>query len=109
MRFSSIPQFPCVNYRVNVPWVHLRSSWLDQHDCNLDPPYQRGYVWTIEQQQAYVTYILRGGPSGRSNLVAEADVIHWYLGMNTGGSMHTRADLEPAYSRLREIYGQGEA
>lgn len=29
----------------------------------LDPPYQRGRVWTPEQQSAFVGYFLEGGPS----------------------------------------------
>lgn len=32
---------------------------------DLNPDFQRGHVWTREQQSAYVEYILRGGMSGR--------------------------------------------
>ena len=30
-------------------------------------------------------------------------VVQWYLDMNTGGSIHTEKDLEPAHQRLREL------
>lgn len=32
---------------------------------NMDPDYQRGHVWTREQQVAYLEYILRGGVAGQ--------------------------------------------
>lgn len=32
---------------------------------DMDPPYQRGHVWTDEQRTRYVEHIMRGGVSGR--------------------------------------------
>lgn len=69
MRFQDIPQFPFASYRVNIGWDYLE-TWIESHDndyykLDLDPPYQRGYVWTMEQKTAYVEYQLRGGFSGR--------------------------------------------
>lgn len=59
------------NYRVNVMWDYLEmhlEHWSDNRDAaklDLDPDFQRGHVWTPEQQTAYVEYILKGGMSGR--------------------------------------------
>jgi hypothetical protein len=68
MRFQDIPQFPFASYRCNIGWGYLE-DWLTSHDeyykLDLDPPYQRGYVWTMEQKTAYIEYQLRGGFSGR--------------------------------------------
>jgi len=33
----------------------------DSEPINLDPDYQRGHVWTVEQQQAFVGHMLEGG------------------------------------------------
>jgi uncharacterized protein with ParB-like and HNH nuclease domain len=38
----------------------------EEYNLDLDPPFQRGYVWTVDQQRAFVEYILQGGTSGRS-------------------------------------------
>jgi hypothetical protein len=131
----------------------------------MDPAYQRGYVWTTEQKQAYVEFILKGGESGRdiywncagwmksyrgtlelvdgkqrisavldfldnklkvfghlyseyedaslvsrydfvfhvNDLEHQSDVVRWYIDMNTGGSVHTEKDLEPAYEELKRL------
>ena len=32
-----------------------------------------------------------------NNLKTQLDVVNWYLGLNTGGSIHTKEDLKSAY------------
>ena len=32
-----------------------------------------------------------------NNLKSQLDVVNWYLGLNTGGSIHTKEDLKSAY------------
>lgn len=67
-RFQHIPRFPHCNYRVDVAWTYLEDHInrdLDDLSLDLDPDFQRGHVWTEEQQVAYVEYILRGGTSGK--------------------------------------------
>lgn len=168
MKFSDIPRISQANYRVDVPWYHLRrhlEMMADGGKLELDPPYQRGYVWTLEQKIAYIEFRLKGGMSGgdifwnapgwndatsdtvelvdgkqRLNAVLEfldgkfpafglmihefkgdldmvryrfkfhindlkdpADVLQWYIDMNTGGSIHTEDDLAPAYKLLAEV------
>lgn len=134
---------------------------------NLNPDYQRGYVWNDAQKTSYLEYILRGGFSGRdifwnsanwqsmgtvgvlelvdgqqrvksvlqflkneipvfdghyygdfegrmrdidarfrfhiNNTNSKLEVIDWYLGMNTGGSIHTEEDLQVAYDYRNKI------
>lgn len=73
MKFTDIPQFiGNPNYRINVEWKYLEETlknWMERTGglavLDLDPDFQRGHVWTIDQQIAYVEYILSGGASGR--------------------------------------------
>lgn len=71
MRFQDIPQFPRSHYRVSTDWVFLEET-LKRYDCRqdgngliLDPDFQRGHVWTIDQQSSYVEYMLKGGSTGK--------------------------------------------
>jgi hypothetical protein len=69
MKFRDIPQFPRANYRVTVSWKYLEEKINDfctekLAPLNLEPDFQRGHVWTEEQQVKYVEYALRGGESG---------------------------------------------
>ena len=74
-RFEDIPKFPRIYYTVNVSWDYLDEyleSKMDEDDAkaglsklNMNPDFQRGHVWTRDQQIAYVEFILAGGSSGR--------------------------------------------
>lgn len=69
MKFKDIPKFTrCANYRVTQPWNYMK-GWIDKNieELNLDmnPDFQRAYVWTPEQKSRYVEYILKGGVSGK--------------------------------------------
>lgn len=75
--FKDIPQLTrSAPYMVNVGWDYLFSpeGWMETQlmardgmsGLDLNPDFQRGHVWTEEQQIAYVEYRLRGGEmSGR--------------------------------------------
>jgi hypothetical protein len=66
-KFKDIPRFVHGgNYVVNVPWSHLERHLEGIPECDLDPDFQRGHVWTKEKQQAYVEFILKGGKSSRA-------------------------------------------
>lgn len=170
MKFSDIKKFPFSSYTVNVSWNYIR-AWIETHNTNpdfirieMDPFFQRGYVWTVPQKTSYLEYQLKGGFSGRdifwncptwmnfsdsnnvlqlvdgkqrlnsvlefldnkikvfgcffsefedkigltdpnfivhiNNLKTERDVVEWYIGINTGGSIHTEDDLKPAMNYL---------
>ena len=62
--FKDIPQFPHAPYRVNMPFKFMQ-SFLDDNNAEINPEYQRGYVWTQEQKERYLEYLVMGGKSGR--------------------------------------------
>ena len=70
MKFADIPQFLTnkANYHVDVGFKYLDSTiqnYIKEYGLILDPPFQRGHVWTQAQQEAYVIHLLRGGLSGK--------------------------------------------
>lgn len=163
MKFSEIPRYTEPgHYQVNVDWQDLNRH-LNRYDemktgarLDLNPDFQRGHVWTKEQQIAYVEFKLRGGTGGNiiyfncvgwmhdfrgpfvlvdglqrltavrrfitgeikafgqyvgefieplrfsradflfnvNNLETRAEVLQWYLEMNTGGTPHTDNELQ---------------
>lgn len=68
MKYKNIEKFPHCNYRANVPWVGLE-TWIDgmseELDLQLDPPFQRGHIWSDYQRTAYMEYLLKGGRSSK--------------------------------------------
>ena len=160
MKFRDLPKFTRVgSYQVNVPFDSLLDH-LDRYDnglsnFQLNPDFQRGYVWTEAQQIAFVEYLLKGGKAHRTiyfnhpnwmgsfkgdfvcvdglqritacvrfikneikvfgkyyckdfedklpydidlifninNLKTKKEVLQWYLEMNTGGTVHTEAEI----------------
>ena len=70
MKFSEIPQFFTnrANYHVDVGLKYFSKTiqeYIDEFDLILNPEFQRGHVWTEEQQERYIEYVLRGGTSGK--------------------------------------------
>jgi hypothetical protein len=82
-KFADIPQMTRDGYyQVNVGWDYLEDWIAHNRDkpsvgFEMDPDFQRGHVWTEQQQIRYVEFMLRGGKSSR--------VIYW----NCKGWMHT--------------------
>jgi uncharacterized protein with ParB-like and HNH nuclease domain len=69
MKFADIPKYTSVgNYQVNIPLEFLVEK-IEEEEKNLglqlNPDFQRGHVWTEEQQIKYMEFILRGGQSSR--------------------------------------------
>lgn len=80
--FADIPRFPTARYQVTVGWDYLERHLASLDDrgtnnqfggLNMDPDYQRGHVWTREQQTAFVEYQLMGGEIGRSVIFNSPD------------------------------------
>ena len=69
-KFRDIPQFTCDGcYQVNYPIVSLVryiEEEVETMGLQLNPEFQRGHVWTEEQQIAWIEYHLRGGKSGNT-------------------------------------------
>ena len=68
MKFSDIRTMHNPNYRITVPLDYLEVSLADyitRHNLDLDPDFQRGYVWTLQQQIHYVEFMFKDPPTGR--------------------------------------------
>ncbi len=69
MKFKDIPKFTSDgSYQVNMP-ISSVTAWIKEHQedlgLQLNPDFQRGHVWTEEQQINYIEYLLKGGKSAR--------------------------------------------
>lgn len=68
MHWNDIPKFPHISYSVTIPWRYLESNlkdYIENHNLQMDPDFQRGHVWTEEQQISYVEFMLRKPTSGK--------------------------------------------
>lgn len=69
MKFSSIEQFiRSGSYEIDVSLDFLERTlehWNNDYGVELNPDFQRGHVWTEEQQVAYVEFLLRGGVTSK--------------------------------------------
>ncbi len=68
LNFNDVPKFPVSHYNVNIEWSYLEDSierYRERHGFDMDPEYQRGHVWTEQQQVDFVEYGLKGGEGGR--------------------------------------------
>ena len=59
-KFGDITQFTQANYECDQSWRFL-DTWLSEVDADMDPDFQRGHVWTLEQRSKYIEFCLRGG------------------------------------------------
>jgi hypothetical protein len=178
---NKIPQYtqwPTQGWDVEWKDIEMHIEIANKDHVNLDPDFQRGYVWTEAQQASYVEYILRGGCIGRdllfncpgwnscltnigpyelvdgkqrleavrkfmrndlfvfcdgtvlgnktplsrtdfaghfrfyhsfrwnvNDLPTRSDVLKWYLDLNSGGTVHTKEDLEKVRALLKKEQG----
>jgi len=61
------PYTPWGSYAVDVSWWsidHWLEAWNEAGGADLDPPFQRGHVWTMEQRSRFIEHCLRRGKSG---------------------------------------------
>lgn len=69
IKFCDIPQFtPRGTYSVNMSMEFLIKQidvWIEEEGLQLNPDFQRGHVWTEDQQVKFIEFILRGGNSGK--------------------------------------------
>lgn len=70
-KFKDIPKLTSIgSYQINVPLDYIVDTikkWEedDYYNLQLNPDFQRGHVWTEEQQISYVEYLLKDGKSSR--------------------------------------------
>ena len=62
--FKDIPLMTIAKYKVDIFWDFLE-EWLEKEEVDMNPDFQRGYVWTQQQKEQYVEWILRNGESGK--------------------------------------------
>ena len=155
MKFKDIKRLTSIGtYQVNQRLKYLLKWIEEQDDIDLNPDFQRGYVWTEEQQIKYIEFILKGGNTtpiyfnhsnwlsftnpvdkleivdGKqrmnacirflnneikafntyykdfedncytdiminiNNLKTRKEVLNWYLELNSGGTAHTKEELD---------------
>lgn len=66
--FTDIPQFARTKYIISVDLKYLPNlidGYVKDYALDMDPDFQRGHVWSNEQRERYVEFLLRGGQSGR--------------------------------------------
>lgn len=162
---KTIPRFTRdAPYQVDICWCSLE-DWFEtkgnHRKIEINPDFQRGHVWTEEQQIKFVQYKLRGGKAatelywnspgysqgennplqlvdGKQRLTAvrrflnneipafgylykqydrfprlnvcfrfyindlktKAEVLQWYLDLNTGGVVHTKGEIQKVRKML---------
>ena len=117
--YRSIPQLMNPGrYHVDSEWEYFVDHYVKNVDgrgfaMNLDPEYQRGHVWTREQEIAFVEFSLRGGMSARTIYL---NCPRWTSGHGTDlevvdGKQRITAvvryldDVFPAFGKLRSESG----
>lgn len=62
--FKEIKKFKQPNYKICVSLddlIHTIERYKKTYNCDFDPVFQRGFVWTEKQQIEFVEYFLKGG------------------------------------------------
>lgn len=76
MKYRNIKKLPFASYKVDIWWGHLESylqRLSEDYGLDMDPDFQRGYVWSEEQQIKYCGWIMIGGFSGKDIFMNSPD------------------------------------
>jgi hypothetical protein len=163
MKFSDIKKFTQDGYyHTDIVFTDVKHSierYIKEYGLILNPDFQRGHVWTKNQQIAFVEYILKGGITSDirlnhpgwmnsfkgkfvcvdglqrlsaivaflnneipafdilykdfegntavsisiriNNLKTRKEVLQWYIDLNTGGTIHTKEEIEKVKNLLK--------
>lgn len=70
MKWNEIPKF--IEFGLINPtsigfvfYVNYVENEIKEYGLEMNPDFQRGHIWTEEQQSKYIEFILKGGKSGR--------------------------------------------
>lgn len=91
------------HYTVDVSLNYLEKQlefFADGYGLNLDPDFQRGHVWTIEQRERYAEGLLRG-TVGASLRVIQFNCPHW--DDDHGGDLPNEMQIIDGLQRLTTI------
>ena len=84
-RFIDVPRFTRDgHYEVDFPlsyFVKFIDEQINETGLELNPDFQRGNVWTEQQQVAYIEFFLRGGKTARVIYLNKPD---WHLSVPKG-------------------------
>lgn len=68
MKFKDIKPFPNIHYHVDVPLEYVEqkiNEEITELNLQINPDFQRGHVWTEEQQISYMEFLLKNPQSGK--------------------------------------------
>ena len=173
MKFSDIPTFiSSGNYEIDVPLAFIKRQlkrFEEDYGLELNPDFQRGNVWTKEQQIAWLGFFFRGSKTSRviyfncpafnncwnasiapstmvcvdglqrltallgflnneipifntyykdfedvlrnathsikfniNDLMSRKDVLKWYIEMNSGGTVHSKDEIDRVTKLMNE-------
>lgn len=60
-KIQNIPRYTEAGQYQMTAHLDYIPKWLADNDYDMNPAFQRGHVWTRDQQIAFVEFILRGG------------------------------------------------
>lgn len=103
MKFSDIKQFVSEgNWYIDVAIDDIKmvlESWERSYGLNLNPDFQRGHVWTEDQQIKFIEFILSGGRT--------AKVIYFnspaFLGITEGVTLEKEVTCVDGVQRLTAL------
>ena len=67
-KFADMPLFTIAGYGIDCSLPYLITGVdnnVAERNLQMCPDFQRGHVWSAEQQVAIVEFLLRGGRSGK--------------------------------------------
>jgi hypothetical protein len=68
IKYTDIKKFPFASYRADISLdytMDILSKYIYEYGFEMNPEFQRGHVWTPEQQISYMEFRLKGGLSGK--------------------------------------------
>lgn len=70
MKFSDVEKITSEgDYEISIGLKHLEETlqgYRDDYSLEVNPDFQRGHVWSKEQQTGYVEFFIRGGVTART-------------------------------------------
>lgn len=63
--YNDIPKLTSKgNYTISVALIDFEytiNRYIDRHDLDMNPDFQRGHVWNNKQKSSFIEFLLRGG------------------------------------------------
>jgi uncharacterized protein with ParB-like and HNH nuclease domain len=110
LNYNDIPKLTSNgNYTINVPLIDFDyniNRYIEKYGLDMNPDFQRGHVWSYEQQVVFIEFLIRGGET--SPIIFNHT--EWQS-MRSGGEMVIVDGLQRATSILKflkdevEIFG----